>query len=266
MTELDTNDKYKFPGTAYNAGNYTLLCVNTAFIPFFRLFFSEMQEVSKWSSRDDWWRSYQVFAEMEEMLMSGCIETLIEGQNRIYRLLDTALNGVEYTVVTDPVTQITTVTPDQPVVPAMGVGSAPGLRRQLLDMQGEINAGWFGIGGQPATLADVVNALRIGNDGQKQTILDTLNNILLAGNAATIFQLVEDLLADTVDTIGEGAVVSTLIATSMAQAAIMGAQGAQIDTLIAKIDRLVSSIDGGAEPQPTDNVLETLKSVETLLS
>ncbi|MEI7645654.1 MAG: hypothetical protein WCJ55_15375 [Chloroflexales bacterium] len=252
--ELDANGKFLFPSATYQQ-NCTLLCVDVAFIPFFRLFFAEMQERWRWSTREDWWRSYQVFAEMEEMLMSGCVQQLVEGQNRLYRLLDTALNGVVYTATTDPATQITTITPDQPVVPANTVGVAPGLRRQLLDMQGIINAGWFNIGGQPATLADVVNALRVGSDGQKQNILDTLGNILAAGaNAASIFQLVESLFADTADTVGEGAVVVTLIASSMANAAMLG-------TMAAQIDRLVTSLDGGGLTGPADNVLLALRGI-----
>lgn len=266
MTELDTNDKYKFPGTAYNAGNYTLLCVNTACIPFFRLFFSEMQEVSKWSSRDDWWRGYQAFAEMEEMLMSGCVDALIEGQNRIYRLLDTALNGRVYTAITDPVTHITTVTPDQPVVPDPGVGDAPGLRRQLLDMQGILPSGWpFGWGDKPATLADIVRSVRTGPD-DAQMLNNALDLLSGADSAVSIFTNVRSLLTDSASVAADGAMLGVLIGSTMANAAMMGLQAKQLDDLIAKIDRLVSSIDGGAEPQPTDNVLETLKSVETLLS
>lgn len=251
--ELDANGNYLFPITAYQADNCTLLCVNTALIPFFRLFFADMQKRDRYATRDDWWHGYQAFAELEEMLMSGCVQQLIEGQNRLYRLLDTALNGVAYTATTDPATQITTITPDQPVVPATTVGVAPGLRRQLLDMQGTINAGWFGIGGEPATLADIVNALRVGSDGQKQNILDTLGNILAAGgNVAHIFTLVESLFADTADTMGEGAVVATLIASSMANIGIL-------DTLSMQISRLVTSIDGGGIPRPGDNVLMALR-------
>lgn len=256
MTELDTNDKYVFPYDAYNAGNYTVLCVNVAFIPFFRIFFAEMQERWRWSSREDWWRSYQVFAEMEETIMSGCLGELVEGQNRLYRLLDSALNGTAYTATIDPDTNITTVTPPQPVVPPNIVGIAPGLRRQLLDMQGIINAGWFNIGGQPATIADVVRSLRVGSDTQRQNIIQTLNDILSAGaDAASIFAFVEDLFADTVNTLGEGAVVATLIASSMANAAMLGSMAGQID-------RLIASLDGGGITGPDDNVLMALRGTD----
>lgn len=266
MTELDSNDKYIFPGTAYNAGNYTLLCVNTSFIPFFRIFFSEMQDISKWSTRDDWWRGYQVFAEMEEMLMGGCIQQLIDEQRRTYRLLDTSLNGVAYTATTDAGTGITTISPDIPVVPANVVGVAPGLRRQLLDMQGIINAGWFGIGGQPATIADVVNALRVGSSGKGTSLINTLASILSAGSdVAAIFNLVENLLGDTVTGIEEGAIVAVLIASTMAQASMAGSQAQQLTDLITRVDRLITSLDGGATPAQAGNILTTLKEVDLML-
>jgi hypothetical protein len=252
MLELDSNNKYIFPGTAYNAGNYALLCVNTAFIPFFRRFFNEMQDSSHYSSRDDWWRSYQVFAEMEESLMSGSVQQLIDIQARTYRLLDTALNGTNYTATTNPTTHIITIAPDIPAVPPNVVGIAPGLRRQLLDLQGVINAGWFGIGGQPATIADIVNALRVGSAEKKTSLIDTLASILAAGSdVAQIFSLVENLLGDTVNGIEEGAIVAVLIASTMAQASIANAQAQQIQ-------RLINSLDGGGQA-PGDSILTALR-------
>jgi len=270
MTELDLNDKYLFPGTAYNAGNYTMLCVNTAFIPFFRIFFSEMQEVSKWSTRDDWWRSYQVFAEIEEILMGGCVQQIIDRQDKLYRLVNEAFNGQKYTTTTDSTTGITTITPDIPVVPPNSIpiaisGQSPGLRRQLLNMQGIIDPSWFS-GGNPATIADVVTSLRIGSAGKKASLLTTLGSILAAGSqAATIFSLVESLLADTIDATEEGAMVAVLIASTMAQAAMSGAQAGQLDSLLTKIDRLITSLDGGATPAPSGNILSDLDAINTKL-
>ena len=234
----------------------TVICVPVPIIPFFRQFFSEMQQRHRWQTRIDWLNAYQVFAELEEELMSSCMQQLIASNNQIYRLLDTALNGSVYTATTDPDTHITDITPDQPVVPdATTVGVAPGLRRQLLDMQGIINAGWFDIGGQPATLADVVNSLRVGSTGQKQNIIDTIRSILSTGaSAASILSLIESLFADTVDGLGEGAILATLIATSLANVGML-------DSLSTQISRLISSLDGGSIPAPGDNVLLALRGI-----
>ncbi|NTV62574.1 MAG: hypothetical protein HGA65_03425 [Oscillochloris sp.] len=259
MNYLDENGRYLFPGELYNAGNYSLICVNTAFIPFFRIFFAEMQDRKRWATREDWWRSYQVIAEMEEMLMTGCVTQLIEEQQRLYRLIDSIFNGAIYTATTNQTTNITTISPDIPAIPSFPQDVEAGLRRQLLDMQGIINAGWFGIGGKPATIADIVNALRVGSAGAKTGLLDTLAAILAAaGDTAEIFHLVESLLADTVETGGEGAIVAVLIASTMAQASAISAQAAQIQ-------RLINAIDGGATPAPTANVVSELADIRTLL-
>ena len=131
-------------------------------------------------------------------------------------------------------------------------------------MQGTINAGWFGIGGQPATLADIVNALRIGNEASAQKITDTLDLLNDASETASIWNAVRGTFTDIVDTAGEGAVVATLLASTMAQAAIMGLQGAQLDKLIEKLDRLITSLDGGADA-PAGNVVDELGEIKTLL-
>lgn len=256
---------YTFPTADYNEDNSALLCVPIAVIPFFRRLFELMQRRESWFNREHWWNGYQVAAYMEEMLMGGCVTDLITEQKRLYRLLDAALNGQEYTASTDDF-GVTTVEPTIPDVPALPAGITAGLRRQLLDMQGVINAGWFGIGGQPATLADLVNALRVGSADSKQSLLDTLASILgAAGSATDIFSFVEDLLADTIDASGEGAILGVLIAATMAQTATSGAQAAQLDTLISKLDRLISSLDGGAGSAPTTNVISELQATNTLL-
>jgi hypothetical protein len=233
------------------------MCVPVAAIPFLRRFFDEIQQPSRWATREDWYRAYQVFAEMEAELMSGCLTELVEGQNRLYRLLDTALNGTVYSASGDfpPV-----VTPAIPAAPPADVGAAPGLRRQLLDGQGVINPGWLGIGGQPATTADIVKALRIGAPAQRDRITTALQALQAASSGATIFGTVEDLFADVANEIGEGAVVATLIASSMAQAAMMGLQAGQLDDLIAALNRVVASLDGGAETRPDSNVLAELEA------
>jgi hypothetical protein len=90
--------KYTFPAAESLTRSAALICVPVAAIPFLRRFFEDIQQPSRWATRDDWYRAYQVFGEMEAELMSGCLQELIESNRQIYRLLDTALNGTVYTV------------------------------------------------------------------------------------------------------------------------------------------------------------------------
>jgi hypothetical protein len=90
--------KYTFPPAYAPNGERALLCVPVSFIPFFHRFFDDMQEESRWKTREDWYKAYQVFADMEAELMSGCLRELIESNRQIYRLLSTVYLGTEYTV------------------------------------------------------------------------------------------------------------------------------------------------------------------------
>lgn len=290
---------YVFPTSAYNADDSVLLPIPKADIPFFRRLWEVLQDRSTWYSREDWFRGYQEAAWLEEMLMTNSLAGITEGLERIYRLLDTSLNGTAYTQTT--VEGVTSINPAIPAVPPTGTNAANAMRAHLgrlhqlaenaatgaayaadsgiagsveLDyegswrarfaaLQGQINAGWFGIGGENATIADIVNALRVGSDDEKSNILQILQDILGAGaNAASIFQFVESLFADTANTIGEGAILGTLIASSMANVAALGAMAGQID-------RLVAALDGGglvaATPPPANSVLGELDAIKVQL-
>jgi hypothetical protein len=258
-TELDSNGKYLFPGAAYNAQNYALVTINIALIPYFRIFFAEMQERYHWSTREDWWRSYQAFAEIEEMLMGGAIQQITDRQDQLYRLVDSTLNGTAYTATTDPDTQATTIAPEIPVVPELPEGITAGLRRQLLDAQGVLPAGWLGFGSTPATTADVVRALRNDTAGQVQRARTAITALQQASQIATIFGTVADFLEEGASDVAEGGILITSLIGLMSNAAMMGLQAGQLDSLLVKMDRLISSLDGGATEAPGDSVLTALR-------
>lgn len=289
---------------AYDADGYTcpdlaeapgaLLCVPIPLIPFFRRFFSDMQRPYTWQTREDWYNGYQAFAALEESLMAGCLQDLVESNNRIYRLLDVALNGAGYISTPNPEDpERPIILPEIPATPQMQTTHFMAMRAQLarihqllenaatgapyasesaldgtvgLDylgswrsrleaMQGTINAGWFGIGGQPATIANVVESLRIGKSQDATKITDALDLLSAAANAASIFNVVKDLLTETVDTGLEGATLGTLIAASIASAAAQG-------MLINKLDRIIAAMDGGGLVAPTTNVIERLTNID----
>lgn len=105
---------YVFPTDAYNEEDVSLATVPKAFIPFFRLLWETLQARDTWYDRESWFRGYQTAAWLEEMLMTATLRDLVEGQKRIYRLLDTALNGTTYTV-----TPAVSPLPDPPADPTM---------------------------------------------------------------------------------------------------------------------------------------------------
>jgi hypothetical protein len=243
--------QYTFPPT-YGECCY-LVPIDASLVPFISGALMKFQERGVWSSESDYQSGYNAFAELQAAMSGHCITDLVEGQNRIYRLLDTALNGAVYTASGVP----PVVTPEIPAVPTADIGVAPGLRAQLLAAQGVINAGWFGIGGQPATLADLVNAMRIGSDGDTTRITDAINAIAgdsglaQTSQAANIFNTISGLVTETAEVGAEGAILGTLIASSIATSGMLG-------VLAGRLDRLIEAIDGGGQA-PTDNVLTALR-------
>lgn len=290
--------KYTFPEN-YDSADCVLVPINVSLIPFIAGALKIYEYRRTWKTEIDYERGYNAFVKVQIDMTGRCIQELIDSNDRIYRLLDAALNGTQYTVTPaeepppapppDPTRP--TISPAIPTAPPATSAVAPGLRarlerlialqdnfnngrvyasdlqnplesaltnttsmrQQLLNAQGIINAGWFGIGGQPAKLSDIVNALRIGSTTDQGLINDTLQEILDAGsNTAGIFNAVRGLLGDTVSGVTEGGILATLIASSIASAAISGMTAAQLD-------RIIASLDGGAPTRPSDNVLQALR-------
>jgi hypothetical protein len=233
------------------------MIVDTALLPIVVGGIEKLAHKHIWVDNDSWERGYNAIAEMLAM-QNGIVEAI----NRLYRLTDAIYNGTAYTAdeSTPPV-----VTPEIPVSPAATPGIAVGLRRQLLDSQGVLPAGWFGWGSAPATMADLVRAVRADTESQVERVKDSFNALQTLAQGATVFDVVSNFITEGAEITAEGGILATLIVSTMAQAAMMGAQAGQLDQLIAKMDRLITSMDGGATPAPTANVVSELADIRTLL-
>ena len=162
-----------------------LLCLPIPLIPFVRRWIGEMQEQPIWKSRDDWFSAYQAFAEIEEMLMAGCMQQLIDEQRRVYRLLDTSLNGTQYTDVGG------VITPALPSVPPASANKTNALRAHVSrlwqlaenEVAGVTASADESILGAPAlpdshTVRDLLRRLTAGIDGNSDPAPD--DNLLMA--------------------------------------------------------------------------------------
>lgn len=77
----------------------------------------------------------QLLREVQMALLTGCLQELINSNNRIYMLLDQTLNGQQYEAVsTDPLV----IVPPIPVVPRPNFDSG-GVIRQIADMRALID-------------------------------------------------------------------------------------------------------------------------------
>lgn len=200
------------------------------------------------------------------LLMDG-LPALIEGQNRIYRLLDTIHNGTVYSVQTPSTpTSPAVVEPAIPDAPPADVGELPGLRRQLLEMQGETPGGWLGFGGRPATIADLLLALRAGTEQDIERVNTALDTIVGAGSGATIFNTVRSLLTDTAELGAEGGILAVLIASTMAQAAMAGLQGAQLDALNTQLQAINTALQALRPAGSEATIVGAVEEVRDLLT
>ena len=299
--------QYTFPDPETYGHCIYLVPIDAALVPLVSGALEKFQQRGVWASDSDYEQGYNAFAEVQEAMSGKCLQDLIESNNRLYRLLDTVLNGTVYSTI--PPAQNPPPAPPSdptrptisPVIPAAPSASSPaalpafalrrrlerlinltdnlangqtyaldaalsegtlidnqGVRDALRATQGVINAGWFGIGGQRATLADLVRTLRVGSQSDTARITDAIDAIAgdsglaQTSQAANIFNTVRGLFEDVASAGGEGAVLATLIASSIATSGMLG-------VLAGQMDRLISSLDGGALAPPTDNVLTALR-------
>lgn len=291
-----------YPNTAPDTSEPILVEIDARMVPVLISATERYKSRSFWNTDADWQYGVLALNRVQEAILTGT-QTLVDAVDRLYRLMDTALNGAAYTSSpnpADPARPI--VSPEIPAAPAMDAPTAPAaLRAQLrrlhqlaenaatgaqfgqnsamlgtvgLDyngswrarleaVQGEINEGWFGIGGQPATLADLVNALRVGSGDDTTRITDAIDAIagdsMLAqgSQAANIFGVVKGLFEDVAGATGEGAILGTLIASSIATSGMLG-------VLASKIDQLLTALNT-ANTQ-SDQVETLLTDVRTMLS
>jgi hypothetical protein len=146
-----------------------------------------------------------------------------------------------------------------------GIAGAPALgddlstRETLRALQGILPSGWFGFGDQKATIADLVRAMRADTEAQVERVQDSFNALQTLAQGATVFDVVGDFLADGAQITAEGGILATLIVSTMAQAAMMGAQAAQID-------RLIEQLGVPAGPAATETIAGELADIRDSLS
>lgn len=220
-----------------------------------------------WISDEDYTQGFQAIHKAQWSLLMDALPALLERHDRMYRLVDSIFNGTIYVVQT-PSTETTPaiVMPAIPDAPPAELGELPGLRRQLFDMQGQIPGGWLGFGARPATIADLLLALRAGTEGDIERVNTALDTLVGAGSSATIFNTVRGLLSDTAELAAEGGILAVLVASTMAQAAMMGLQGQQLDTLNTALARVIEQLGVPVAPAPGETIAGELGQVREYLT
>jgi hypothetical protein len=123
--------RYEFPAD-YDERECYVVAINASLVPFVAGALRFFEKRGTWSSDADYERGYNAFAEIQKCLMATCLTELIESNNRLYRMLDTALFGTEYGVVTlDPLV----VTPELAPTHDLAIINADSLLGRLREQQ-----------------------------------------------------------------------------------------------------------------------------------
>lgn len=238
--------KYIFP---VNYGeNCILVPIDSTLVPLISGALNKFLTPAVWQTRIDYELGYNAIAEVLAAMGKNCLVDLVEGQNRIYRLLDTALNGTAYTEADGDISPMIPAVPPastdepnairahigrlwhlaenahtgQPYPAGAGVEGAPALpanlswAARLLAVQGVTDAGWL-LPDEPVTLKRLLEAGRINSPGDKTSIKDAIQTITGTVSAGgTIADAIGDYLSIAADAGTDGGVIAVQLATSAA--------------------------------------------------
>lgn len=120
--------KYTFP-PEYAESSCYLVAINTSLLPLVVGALAHFEKRHVWHSDEEYEQGYNAFAELQACMTQLCIRELIDSNNRIYRLLDSSLNGVVYSASgTGTTIDPYLYEPPMPVVPATLPGLEPSLK------------------------------------------------------------------------------------------------------------------------------------------
>jgi hypothetical protein len=234
----------------YGTRACVLVPLNIALVPILAGQLAPLRAVERWASDADHQLGYNALAEVYICMLGTCTAGLQTSIDRLYRLLDHVATGAAYTW--SEIDGVVVVDPPIPAVPDSLSATPDSLLGLLRALPGFLDAGWFGIGSRPATLADIVNALRSNApDTTAERFQQAVSLLDEAADVASIGNFVTNILDEGTDIVGDAG-TALMIALLGASQTAMGQQLAQ------RLDRLIVALDGGGAA-PADSVLRALR-------
>lgn len=135
-----------------------------------------------WATTEDYTRGYTAVIELEECLMTTCLDTLLQQNDALYRLINTAVLGQLYTTVTDDPLVVSPAIEPHVTLDILDQDSVMGrLDRltQLIDnrLAGTATTLYTDLPGIKQQLQSIIDAL--GDDTDLATIITDLEAIAL---------------------------------------------------------------------------------------
>jgi hypothetical protein len=135
-----------------------------------------------WASEEDYTRGYTAITELEECLMTTCLDVLLEKQDDLYRLINTAVRGQVYTVVSESPLVVTPAIEHAVELGFIDQGSLFGALDRLTQLVDNRLAGtetplYSDLPGIKQQLEDIIAAL--GDDTDLTEIISQLEGLAL---------------------------------------------------------------------------------------
>lgn len=266
--------------------------VNARLIPVIVRGIEAIKARRNWLTDSDWSMATEALSEVQRDLLMGSSE-LTEEVRKLYRLLNTSLNGEVYTmgpdgVVSPPTAAVPPVSTNkanalrahvgrmlhlnenahtgQEYAPGAGVEGSPGLpsalswSSRLLALQG-VTGGFLGIGETPVTLANLLQAGRVNTPADEGVINDAFEEVLgVISQGGNVGQVLSTLLGTASDVATDGGLMALQAAAVAATVAAATAQQSAYLRMVGELSNLNLFLSGtnaalGAPPLPAQEVL-----------
>lgn len=258
MTRIDYFTRNEYAPTDARP---VVVSLDAAYIPMVVAAIQARKGRSFWASDADFLRGSSALTVFQEALLTDITSPIVQAIDRVYMAIRQMSAGERFYL--DGSGQPEALPPVPPFHPEQDRG---GLLQLLPDLAGSVPDNWpFGYD-RLTNLSDVVKALRAGEPNELDTLLGKIDLLGDASDIGSLYNVVKGSAVDLAQLAEGGGTLATLIVSTMAQAAMMGLQAGQLDQLLAKLDRLIASIDGGSEPRPDGNVLAEVAATRELLS
>lgn len=128
----------------YDSAPCVLAPINVRIVPYVAGALAKYEKPAAWATFDDYRAGYNAIAEVQACMTALCARDLVQAQERLYRLLDTALLGTAYSVTgTDPDTLEPIISPPIPDVPAT-TAVLPGLVQRVARLEALLDNAYNG--------------------------------------------------------------------------------------------------------------------------
>lgn len=160
-----------------------LVAINASLIPYVAGALRFFEKRGTWLTDADYEAGYNAFAELQVCMMKLCVDRLIESNDRLYRMLDTAIYGKTYEVITtDPLV----VDPPIGAVHALAFDDVNSILGRMED--------------QRQLLQNALNGTETPNYDRANGVRDLLEQLITAVQAGETTD--EDMLAQLVQIAG----------------------------------------------------------------